>query len=100
MIGGGMRQAGILAAAGLVALDTGVARLADDHRRARRLAEGLARVPGLSIDLATVQSNIVRFDVSGLGLTSATWRHALQTARRAHLGRPRHGSTHGRPPPH
>jgi threonine aldolase len=70
MIGGGMRQAGILAAAGLVALQTGVARLADDHRRARRLAEGLARVPGLSIDLATVQSNIVRFDVAGMGLTS------------------------------
>ena len=70
MIGGGMRQAGILAAAGLVALQTGVARLADDHRRARRLAEGLARVPGLNIDLASVQSNIVRFDVGGMGLTS------------------------------
>jgi threonine aldolase len=70
MIGGGMRQAGILAAAGLVALQTGVARLADDHRRARRLAEGLARVPGLDIDLTTVQTNIVRFDVAGMGLTS------------------------------
>ncbi len=78
MIGGGMRQAGVLAAAGLIALDTGVARLADDHRRARRLAEGLARVPGLSIDLATVQSNIVRFDVAGLALTSGVLADALQ----------------------
>jgi threonine aldolase len=78
MIGGGMRQAGVLAAAGLIALESGVARLADDHRRARRLAEGLARVPGLSIDLATVQSNIVRFDVAGMRLTSGTLADGLQ----------------------
>jgi len=77
MIGGGMRQAGVLAAAGLIALQSGVARLADDHRRARRLAEGLGRVPGLSIDLATVQSNIVRFDVAGMGLTSGTLADGL-----------------------
>jgi threonine aldolase len=70
MVGGGMRQAGVLAAAGLVALESGVARLADDHRRARRLAEGLAQIPGISIDLDTVQSNIVRFDIAGTGLTS------------------------------
>jgi threonine aldolase len=78
MIGGGMRQAGVLAAAGLIALQTGVARLADDHRRARRLAEGLGRVPGISIDLATVQSNIVRFDVGGMGLTSGGLANGLQ----------------------
>jgi len=78
MIGGGMRQAGVLAAAGLIAVQTGVARLADDHRRARRLAEGLARVPGISIDLATVQSNIVRFDVAGMGLTSGGLADGLQ----------------------
>jgi threonine aldolase len=77
MVGGGMRQAGVLAAAGLVALQTGVPRLADDHRRARRLAEGLARVPGVSIDLTTVQSNIVRFDVAGMGLTSGELADAL-----------------------
>jgi threonine aldolase len=71
MIGGGMRQAGVLAAAGLIALQTGVDRLADDHQRARRLADGLARVPGVAIDLATVQSNIVRFDIAGMGLTAA-----------------------------
>ena len=78
MIGGGMRQAGVLAAAGLVALDTGIDRLADDHRRARRLAEGLARVPGVSIDLASVQTNIVRFDIAGVGLSAAGLAEGFQ----------------------
>ena len=64
MIGGGLRQAGVLAAAGLVALETGVDRLAEDHARARRLAEGLAEQRGISIDLATVETNIVRFQVA------------------------------------
>jgi threonine aldolase len=73
-----MRQAGVLAAAGLIALRDGVQRLADDHRRARLLAEGLARMPGITIDLATVQTNIVRFDVSGLGYTAATFAEALR----------------------
>lgn len=78
MVGGGMRQAGVLAAAGLVALRTGVERLADDHRRARRLGEGLADYPGITIDLETVQSNIVRFDVGGLGMTTAQFAAAMQ----------------------
>jgi threonine aldolase len=78
MVGGGMRQAGVLAAAGLVALDTCVDRLKEDHRRARRLAEGLARVPGLSIDLETVQSNIVRFDVKGMQLTADKFAEGLK----------------------
>ncbi len=77
MVGGGMRQAGVLAAAGLVALRSGVQRLADDHRRARWLAEGLAAIPGLSLDFETVQSNIVRFDVGGLGHTTASFAAAL-----------------------
>jgi threonine aldolase len=64
MIGGGMRQAGVLAAAGLVALPSMVDRLAEDHAHARRLAEGLAGLPGLTIDLATVETNIVRFQVA------------------------------------
>ena len=59
MVGGGMRQAGIVAAAGVVALERMVDRLAEDHANARALAEGLARRPGLEIDLASVQTNIV-----------------------------------------
>ncbi len=78
MVGGGMRQAGVLAAAGLAALDTCVERLADDHRRARRLAEGLARIDGIAIDLSTVQSNIVRFDVGGRGHTTTSFAGALE----------------------
>lgn len=60
-----MRQAGILAAAGLVALDTMTARLADDHANARLLAESLAQAPGVSIDLDGVQTNIVIFRLTG-----------------------------------
>ncbi|MFC5707290.1 low-specificity L-threonine aldolase [Aeromonas eucrenophila] len=59
MLGGGMRQAGILAQAALFALDQHVTRLADDHRRARRLAEGLAALPGIVLDLSEVQTNMV-----------------------------------------
>src|SRR5213075_3060737 len=73
MVGGGMRQAGVIAAAGLIALREGVERLQDDHRRARRLAEGLARVPGIELDLGSVQSNIVRFAVGGMGHTTASF---------------------------
>lgn len=61
MLGGGMRQAGILAAAGLYALDSNIARLADDHRRARRLAEGLAAFPSLKVVIP--DTNIVFVDV-------------------------------------
>lgn len=63
MAGGGMRQAGVLAAAALHALDHHIARLADDHALARRLAEGLAGVPGLLVE--TPQTNIVFVDVVG-----------------------------------
>ena len=63
MLGGAMRQSGIVAAAGLYALDHHVERLADDHARARRLAEGLAALPGVELDPATVQTNIVIFAV-------------------------------------
>ena len=59
MLGGGMRQAGVIAAAGIVALERMVDRLAEDHVNARRLAEGLAGLPSLSIDLTSVQTNIV-----------------------------------------
>jgi threonine aldolase len=61
MFGGAMRQSGILAAAGLWALDHNFERLAEDHANARLLAERLAGLRGVSLDLATVQSNIVIF---------------------------------------
>ncbi|MEK6667178.1 MAG: low-specificity L-threonine aldolase [candidate division NC10 bacterium] len=61
MLGGGMRQVGVLAAAGLVALEQMVERLAEDHANAKRLGEGIARLPGLRVDLARVQTNIVIF---------------------------------------
>jgi threonine aldolase len=63
-VGGGWREAGVLAAAGVYALDHMVDRLAEDHANARTLAEGLAELPGVRIDLARVQTNIVRFDVT------------------------------------
>ena len=59
MVGGGMRQAGIIAAAGIVALEQMVDRLAEDHANARILAEGLAQLPGIHIDLDAVQTNLV-----------------------------------------
>jgi threonine aldolase len=68
MVGGGMRQAGIIAAAGVVALEEMIDRLAEDHANARRLAEGLAEIPGLSIDLERVQTNIVYLDLLDGGL--------------------------------
>jgi threonine aldolase len=85
MVGGGMRQAGVLAAAGLIALADGVERLSEDHRRARRLASGLADIPGVQIDLSTVQTNIVRFDVSGLGHTTASFADALRRNRQVRV---------------
>jgi threonine aldolase len=59
LLGGGMRQVGILAACGLVALEKMVDRLAEDHARARRLGEELSKLPGLTVDLETVQTNMV-----------------------------------------
>jgi threonine aldolase len=64
-LGGGMRQVGVLAAAGLIALEDSPRKLAADHANARFLAEGLARIPGIQIDVARVATNIVVFDVSG-----------------------------------
>ena len=69
-LGGGMRQAGILAAAGLIALEQGPQKLEQDHANARFLAEGLAAIPGLRIDPGKVQTNILMCDVTGSGMTS------------------------------
>ncbi len=70
-VGGGMRQAGILAAAAIVALDEMVDRLAEDHANARRLAEGLAAIDGIDLAPETIQTNIVYFDVSWPGVDAA-----------------------------
>jgi threonine aldolase len=64
-IGGAMRQAGIIAAACLYALDHHVDRLAEDHANARLLAEGLAEIPGIRLDPSMVETNIVWFDLDG-----------------------------------
>ncbi|MGA3054927.1 MAG: GntG family PLP-dependent aldolase [Candidatus Korobacteraceae bacterium] len=69
-LGGGMRQAGILAAAGIIALQQGPQKLKQDHVNARLLAEGLAQIPGIKIDPAKVQTNILICDISGTGMTS------------------------------
>ena len=70
MLGGGMRQVGVLAAAGLVALEESPKRLHIDHANAKFLAQGLAEIPGIKIDPAKVVTNILFLDVSGTGLTS------------------------------
>ncbi len=64
MVGGGMRQAGVLAAAGLVALEQVLPRLAEDHRRARRLAQGLQALPGVQLDFGLPQTNMVYFSLT------------------------------------
>ncbi len=69
LFGGAMRQAGIIAAAGLYALDHNVARLAEDHTNAKLLASGLAEIPGIEVE--QVETNLVFFDVAGTGLTAA-----------------------------
>ena len=71
MVGGGMRQAGIIAAAGIVALETMVDRLAEDHANARRLAEGICQVREGLVDLSLVQTNIANFDCTSLGVGAA-----------------------------
>ncbi len=78
VVGGGMRQAGIIAAAGIYAMQHMVDRLAEDHRNARRLAEGIARIEGLSIDPTAVQTDIVYFDVVAEGFTASELVGRLQ----------------------
>jgi threonine aldolase len=79
-LGGGMRQAGHLAAAGLVALDTGIDRLADDHANAKLLAKGLAGLPGLSVDPKSVETNMVMADVSATGMDAPAFIAACAKA--------------------
>ncbi len=78
-LGGGMRQIGILAAAGLIALEEGPKRLHEDHANARLLAEGLTQIPGITIDVERVVTNIVIFDIAGTGKTSAEITNELES---------------------
>ncbi len=78
LLGGGMRQAGVLAAAGIVALNEMVDRLADDHDNARKLAEGLADIKGISLDPARIKTNIVYFDIKDTGLLSIELAEKLE----------------------
>jgi len=77
MLGGGMRQAGVLAAAGLIALEKGPKRLQIDHDNARVLATALAVIPGITLDPKKVQTNIVIFDLKKSGWSSANFLQAL-----------------------
>jgi threonine aldolase len=70
ILGGGMRQAGIIAAPGIVALESMVDRLKEDHLNARRLAEGIAKIDGIHINLSCVQTNMVCFNIGDLGITA------------------------------
>lgn len=72
VLGGGMRQSGIIAAAGITALEQMVDRLEEDHRNAKRLAEGITGIPGLSIELKKVQTNIVYFEMTHDQITAGT----------------------------
>jgi threonine aldolase len=78
-LGGGMRQAGVLAAAGLIALEQMTARLAEDHANARLMAEYIARLPGIALDAAKVCTNIVIFDIAGTGITPDDFTARLES---------------------
>lgn len=78
LLGGGMRQAGVLAAAGIVALETMVERLAEDHANAKYLAECLADLPGIELDPTTVQTNMVIFGLAPNGLTARVLAERLR----------------------
>lgn len=69
LLGGGMRQAGVLGAAGLVALEEMVGRLSEDHDNAKMMAEALSEIPGLAIDLESVHTNMIVVDTKALGIT-------------------------------
>jgi threonine aldolase len=86
-MGGAMRQAGIIAAGGVYALRHHVKRLAEDHANARRLAEGLARLPGIRLDASTIETNIVFFELTGsLTASAAVERMLARGVRMGALG--------------
>ena len=78
VLGGGMRQAGIIAAPGIVALEKMIDRLKEDHENAKRLAEGIAKIEGIKVDMGRVQTNMVCFDISGLGIADDLFLSKLE----------------------
>jgi threonine aldolase len=87
-VGGGMRQAGVIAACGIVALENLVERLGDDHANARILAEAVNDVPGLRVDLESVETNMVNVNHTSTGLTTPEILQRFQTAGLLASGRP------------
>jgi len=87
MLGGGMRQAGILAAAGIIAIENMVERLEEDHKNARILGEGLADIGGINVDLETIQTNMVNVDLNKSGMD--TYKFLPKLAEHNILGSPR-----------
>ena len=86
MYGGAMRQAGIIAAAGVYAFEHHVNRLADDHANARRLAQGLAEIEGISVNANEIDTNMVFFDVSGLGVTAVEFAGRMRVEHDIRIG--------------
>jgi threonine aldolase len=78
MLGGAMRQAGIIAAGGVYAFEHHVDRLAEDHANATLLAKGLANLPGITLTHNSIDTNIVFFDIAGTGLTAQRFNERLQ----------------------
>jgi len=76
-LGGGMRQAGLMAAPGIVALTKMVDRLKEDHERAKRLAIGIERIDGIRVDVSSVETNILLLDVEGLNITAKSFMNEL-----------------------
>lgn len=78
LLGGGTRQAGVIAACGIVSLEDMIDRLAEDHKHAKRLAEGLSRIDGFTLNLGTVQTNIVCFNFESPGLSCKDFINKLK----------------------
>ncbi len=84
--GGAMRQAGIIAAAGVYALESNVERLAEDHRNARLFAEGLADIDGVLLDIGSVETNMIYFDIGGTTMSAPVFCRTLESEHSVRLG--------------
>jgi threonine aldolase len=87
-VGGGMRQAGVIAACGIVALETMIDRLAEDHANARLLAQGINDIPGLRVDMSTVETNMAYVDHTATGLSTSQVLERLKGQEVLASGRP------------